>query len=95
MVAPCSRLLELDDELLVQHILSKVQELQPVADACRRLCKLVSLCISIKFQYSHRFSDIIEQQEQYAAIAAAVPTTWQVSFSRFVFSKSMAWHVAR
>jgi hypothetical protein len=42
MDAPRSRLLELDDELLEQ-ILSEVQELQPVANACRRLCKLVRL----------------------------------------------------
>jgi hypothetical protein len=44
MAAPRSRLLELDDEVLV-HILSRLQgsEQAEAANACRRLCKLVSL----------------------------------------------------
>ena len=38
-----SRLLELDDEVLVQHILLKAGSLHSVADVCKRLCKLVSV----------------------------------------------------
>jgi hypothetical protein len=42
MAALRSRLLELDDELLVQHILSKIGNRQQAGNACKRLCKLVS-----------------------------------------------------